>query len=249
MFDGYDTGVLVADDYVGRIVALVEELGITDDVAIMLSSDHGETLGELNVYGDHQTADQHTTRVPLILVWPGLEGGQCLSAFHYQIDVTATLLELLGRKVPASWDGVSFAQGLKAGEDKGRDHLIVSQGAWTCQRGVRFDDWILISTMHDGYHLYDDVMLFNLADDPHEQVNLAASRPDIAKRGLDLLSQWHNEMMKDAARGRDPLANVVAEGGPYHVRDALPTYLERLRATGRSDMAARLEAKYPADAG
>jgi len=246
MFDGYDTGVLVADEYVGRIVALLGELGIADEVAIMISSDHGETLGELNVYGDHQTADQHTTRVPLILIWPGLEGGRRCSAFHYQIDVTATLLELLGRHVPESWDGVSFAASLKAGEDRGRDHLIVSQGAWTCQRGVRFDNWILISTMHDGYHLYDETMLFDLANDPHEQVNLAARHPDIAARGLALLSGWHSEMMKDAARGRDPLANVVAEGGPYHVRGALPAYLERLRATGRADMAERLRAKYPA---
>ncbi|MBT3709926.1 MAG: sulfatase, partial [Gammaproteobacteria bacterium] len=61
MFDGYDTGVLYADKYVGQIMNLLAELDIDDDVAIMISSDHGETLGELNVYGDHQTADQFTS--------------------------------------------------------------------------------------------------------------------------------------------------------------------------------------------
>lgn len=244
MFDGYDTGVLVVDDYVGRIAALLAELGIADDTAIMISSDHGETLGELNIYGDHQTADQFTTHIPMILKWPGLDAGQSLDAFHYQIDMTATLLELLGQKVPASWDGVSFADSLRAGRDEGRDHLIVSQGAWTCQRGVRFENYILISTLHDGYHLFDELMLFDLAADPHEEVNLAASRPEIVAQGITLLDRWLAEAMPAAARGRDPLVNVVAEGGPYHVRGQLPAYLERLRATGRADKADALARKY-----
>lgn len=249
MFDGYDTGVLVADEYVGKLLAKLEALGVGEDTAIMLSSDHGETLGELNVYGDHQTADQFTTQVPLILKWPGLaQDGRALSAFHYQVDMAATVLELLGQPTPKAWDGVSFAKSLKAGGDEGRDYLVVSQGAWTCQRGVRFGDWMLISTLHDGYHLYNELMLFDLANDPHEQVNLAATRPEIVKQGLGLLDAWMADMAPDMARGRDPLVNVVAEGGPFHVRGALPAYLERLRATGRADSAGKLEAKYPAAA-
>ena len=246
MFDGYDTGVKVADEYVGRIVALLQDLGVGDDTAIMISSDHGETLGELNIYGDHQTADQFTSHIPLILKWPGLGSPRELSAFHYQIDVSATLLELLGQRVPRSWDGASFASSLKAGHDEGRDHLIVSQGAWTCQRGVRFEDWMFIKTYHDGYHLFDDVMLFDLKSDPYEQHDLAKQRPDIVARGLALLEKWHAEMLPNAARGRDPFDNVIAEGGPFHVRGALPAYLLRLKQTGRGDKAERLAEKYAA---
>lgn len=243
MFDGYDVGVLAADRCVGRLRQLLEELGVQDGTAIMISADHGETLGELNIYCDHQTADEHTTHIPLILRWPGLGPGR-RHALHYQFDVTATLLELLGRRVPESWDGESFAASLRAGEDVGRDHLVVSQGAWTCQRGVRFGDWMLISTLHGGYHLFDDVMLFDLRADPFEQRNLAAERPDIVGRGTTLLSQWHAGMIRHAARGRDPLENVVQEGGPFHVRGELPAYLERLRATGRGELARALAAKY-----
>jgi arylsulfatase A-like enzyme len=166
-------------------------------------------------------------------------------ALHYQIDVSATLLELLGQEVPASWDGASFASALRAHRDIGRDHLVLSQGAWTCQRAARFDDWILISTLHDGYHLYDDIMLFDLAHDPFEQHNLAGRRPDVVAHGLTRLSHWHAQMMPHVARGRDPLENVIHEGGPFHVRGALPAYLQRLRATGRGGQAALLEAKYP----
>jgi arylsulfatase A-like enzyme len=243
MFDGYDVGVLAADRCVGRLLELLGELGVESDTAIMISADHGETLGELNIYCDHQTADEHTTHVPLILRWPGLGAGR-RRALHYQIDVTATVLELLGQQVPESWDGRSFAAALEAGEDAGRDHLVVSQGAWTCQRGVRFDDWMMISTLHGGYHLFDDVMLFDLRSDPFEQRNLAQERADVAVRGLTLLSRWHAAMIPNAARGRDPLENVMLEGGPFHVRGELPAYLERLRATGRSELAQALMERY-----
>ena len=51
--------------------------------------------------------------------------------------------------------------------------------------------------------------------------------------------------MVDAARGRDPLLNVIEEGGPYHVRHGqLDDYLVRLRETGRSKMADQLKEKY-----
>ena len=243
MFDGYDTGVLYADEYVGRLMQLLAEIHVEEDTALMVSADHGESLGELNIYCDHQTADEHTSHVPLILRWPGLARGRH-RALHYQIDVTATLLELLGQQVPESWDGQSFAAAIKSGADAGRDYLVVSQGAWTCQRGVRFDDWMLIETLHGGYHLFDEVMLFDLANDPFEQRNLASARPEVAGRGLMLLSQWYAAALPTAARGRDPLANVLKEGGPYHAKGHLPAYLERLRATGRAAQAAMLEARY-----
>lgn len=243
MFDGYDVGVLAADRCVGRLLELLEHLEVESETAIMISADHGETLGELNIYCDHQAADEHTTHVPLVLRWPGLGHGR-RRALHYQIDVTATLLELLGEKVPRSWDGESFAASLKRGADAGRHHLIVSQGAWTCQRGVRFENWMLLNTLHGGYHLFDDVMLFDLASDPFEQRSIAAERPDVVARGLRLLSQWHAAMIRHAARGRDPLENVILEGGPFHVRGELPAYLERLRATGRGELADALAARY-----
>jgi choline-sulfatase len=243
MFDGYDTGVRVADEYTGRLLELLGDLGVEPDTAVMISADHGETLGELNVYCDHQLADEHTTHVPLILRWPGL-GAARYRALHYQIDVSATILELLGQSVPESWDGQSFAASLKGRVDAGRDHLVLSQGAWTCQRGVRFDQWMLLSTLHGGYHLFDDVMLFDLRSDPFEQHNLAKVRAEVAGRGLTLLAEWHASMIPHAARGRDPLENVIREGGPYHVRGELPKYLERLRATGRAGEAQLLQARY-----
>jgi arylsulfatase A-like enzyme len=241
MFDGYDTGVLVADTYAGRILELLDNLQIADDTVVVISSDHGETLGELNIYGDHQTADEQTSHIPMIVKWPGMTPGE-RSAFHYHIDVFATLLALAGGTPSKIWD----AQAFDFNVDAGRDHLVVSQGAWTCQRSVRWDRWLLMRTYHDGYHLFPELMLFDLEADPHEQHDLTATQGEAVATGIDLLDAWHRDMLPDAARGRDPLMNVINEGGPFHVRGQLQSYLARLRATDREACARDLEDRYAA---
>jgi arylsulfatase A-like enzyme len=250
MFDGYDTGIRYADEHVGRLLNQLADLGVLDDTAVVISSDHGETLGELNVYCDHQTADEFTAHVPMIVRWPALGASgrsRVDRAFHYQVDVAATLLELLGARVPRSWDGRSFAAACEAGREEGRDCVVFGQGAWTAQRAVRFDDVICISTYHDGYHAFPDVMLFDLASDPHQQIDLAQKRPDLVGEALARLEAWHGEMMRSASHPIDPMWSVVREG-PLYVRGQLRDYLARLRATDRAEWAARLERAWPAEA-
>lgn len=246
MFDGYDTGVRYADEHIGQILNALADQGVLDDTAIILSSDHGEHLGELNIYGDHQTADNCTTHIPMIVRWPGLPGsGRVDGALHYAPDIAATTIELAGGAVPPNWDGAGFAPAFRAGGEQGRDFLVVSQGAWACQRAVRFDDYLCLRSYHDGYHGFPDVMLFDLAHDPHEQCDLAPERPELVGRAMTLLDRWYGEMMRTAAVGQDPMWTVMAEGGPLHTRGQLPKYLERLRATGRGEWADSLAAAHP----
>ena len=251
LFDGYDAGVREADHQIGRLLERLRAEGVLDDTAIVVTADHGENLGELNVYADHHTADQCTCRVPMVLRWPGLQGppGQRLAALHYQVDVAATLLELLGGVVPADWDGTSFAGSLSAGADQGREYLVLSQAAWTCQRAVRFRDagaeYLCIRTYHDGYHGYPDALLFDLGRDPHEQDDLAPRQPALVDRAQALLERWLAQAMLSASHPQDPFWVVLHEGGPKHVRGNLPRYLERLRATGRGEWAELLAARHP----
>jgi arylsulfatase A-like enzyme len=248
MFDGYDTGVRYADEWIGRLLNALTDLGVLDETAVIVSADHGENLGELNIYGDHQTADRITTRVPLIMRWPGITtdaGGRVDTGLYYHCDFAATLIELAGGTVPANWDGVSFAPAFRRGEAAGRDYLLLSQGAWSCQRAVRFDDYLCIRSYHDGYHGFPDILLFDVADDPHEQIDLAPQRPDLVARAMELLDEWHGEMMRTASHPQDPMWTVLQEGGPLHTRGQLPKYLERLRETGRASWAERLAATHP----
>lgn len=238
MFDGYDAGVRFADEHIGRILNALADQNVLDQTVVVISADHGENLGELNIYCDHQTADQFTSRVPLIIRWPGkFEDGRAEDGLMYNLDFAASLVELLGGKVPDNWDGKSKLAG--------RDHLILSQGAWSCQRSLRWDRWLCINSIHDGFHAFPDVMLFDLSTDPQEQDDLAAKHPQLVEHARSTLASWHDDMMRTAKHKIDPMDTVMAEGGPFHTRKELPKYLKRLRETGRARWADVLAAKYP----
>lgn len=256
MFDGYDTGVRFADEHVGRILAALDEQNLLDDTAIIISSDHGENLAELNIYGDHQTADAITPHIPLIVRWPGVtdaQPGRVDPSLIHPFDFAATTVQLAGGDVPDVWDARPFTHAFRAGNDaEVRESLIVSQGAWSCQRGVRFevDDvpWMMIRSYHDGLHGFPDVMLFNLAEDPHEQHDLAPDRPDLVGTAMTYIDAWLGDMMQTATTPRDPMWTVLHEGGPLHTRGQLPDYLTRLRNTDRGEWADRLAAQHPREA-
>lgn len=239
--DGYDCGVRYMDEHIGRVLNLLADEGVLDDTVIMVSSDHGENLGELNIYGDHQTADHVTSRIPMIIRWPGMQGGIVDRELHYNLDLPPTMAEILGQPIPESWDGQSYAQTLKDGTPAGRDYLVVSQCAWSCQRAVRFGPWIMVRSYDTGLKDFPPHMLFNVAEDPHETNNLAEQKPEVVHEALALLDEWHADMMSTSTQAVDPMWTVMREGGPFHCRGELRKYCERLRKTGRAHHAERLE--------
>jgi arylsulfatase A-like enzyme len=245
--DGYDTGIRYADEHAGRLLAALGDIGVLDDTVVMVSSDHGENQGELNVWGDHQTADAITCRVPLIVYWPQYRDRPRVDrSLLYHYDWAATTIELLGGEVPSNWDGRSFAPAFREGrEENGREYLVVSQNAWSCQRSVRFDDYICLRTYHDGYKQLEPVMLFDLANDPHEQRNLSAEKPLVVDRALRMLEAWYHDMALTSRYDVDPMMNVLREGGSFHTRGHLAGYVQRLRDTGRAHHAERLLARHP----
>jgi arylsulfatase A-like enzyme len=232
--DGYDCGVRHADEWCGRILGALAEAGVLDETVVIITSDHGENLGELAVIGDHSVADHVTSRVPFILRWPGMGIGRVDEALHYQNDLAATIVELAGGRTPGGWDGRSLAAAFRAGREEGRPYLVASQCAWACMRAVRWDRYMFIRSYHTALKNYPARMLFDVAADPHELQDLAPSRPDLADHAQALLERWTAEMMAGSESAEDPLWRVMREGGPYHTRGRLEAYCERLRATGRA---------------
>lgn len=233
--DGYDCGIRYMDDQVGKVLDILEKQGVLDETVIILSSDHGENQGELNIYGDHHTADHITSRVPLIIRWPGVTpAGTSCEALLYNLDLPPTMLEFVGGTAPALWDGESFAPAVRGEEFAGRDHLVVSQCAWSCQRSVRWKNWMMIRTYHDGLKDFAPVMLFDVENDPHELNDLAQAKPEVVNEGLAILERWTAEMMTSSEHAEDPMWIVMSEGGPYHTAGAVMRYAEHLRNTGRA---------------
>jgi len=242
--DGYDCGIRYADQWCGRILNALADASVLDDTIVIVTSDHGENLGELAVTGDHAVADHVTSRVPMILRFPGLPGARVDDALHYQTDIAATLVELLGGCVPQHWDGRSFADAFSTAQSRGREFLVFGQCCWSCMRAVRWQDLLFLRTYHTGLKHLRPRMLFNVAEDPHEQRDLADAQPRQADHGATLLEAWTAEMLAASESAQDPLWQVMKEGGPFHTRGRFEHYCRRLRKTGRSEAADFLQ-KHP----
>ncbi|MGX4584548.1 sulfatase family protein [Paenibacillus chitinolyticus] len=245
MIDGFDTGIRYMDENIGMLFDRLEQLGVMDELIIIISADHGENMGHLGIYGEHSTANHGTCHLPMIIRWPGMQSGLVDEGLHYHLDLVPTFAEMLDLPPMPQWDGTSYAKVLKEGGDYGRDYLVVSQCAHVAQRGVRFGDWMYIRTYHDGFHLFDKEMLYNLREDPYEQYNVAAQHKDICREAVYYLTEWHDNIMMRSGDDVDPLWTVIKEGGPAHAKGYLKAYVQRLEETGRGRHVAELKRRHP----
>jgi arylsulfatase A len=182
------------DNSVGRIVAKLEELGITDNTIIVLTGDNGgdypETSGGLRDFKGW--SHEGGVREPLIAKWPGrIAKGVTRDEMVIGMDFYPTFLDLAGLEpLPEEHqDGVSIAP-LLTGEGKApeRDtlfwhyphyHRTMPYGA------IREGDWKLIEFFEDG-----ELELFDLKSDPAERDNLARENPEKAADLLLKLKEW-----------------------------------------------------------
>ena len=250
LIDGYDCGIRYADDHVGKILAALEAQGVLDDTVIMVSADHGENYSELGIYAEHGTADHATCRIPMIIRWPGQKSGHVDHGLHYNLDLAPTLADLIGFDPYDRWDGKSYAPALTDGTDCGHDFLVLSQCAHVCQRSVRWGDHLWMKTRHDGFHPFDEEMLFDLKNDPLERTNIIGANPDLCITAQKKYATWHQQMMDTMPEGwGDPMNTVLEEGGPYHAHNMIQAtaYEQRLKETGRTDGLKLIQERHPSE--
>jgi len=247
LIDGYDCGIRYMDNHIGKVLEAFEKGGIRDELIIIVSSDHGENFGELGMYAEHGTSDNICHRIPMIIRWPGRTvAGSVDDGLHYNLDLLPTLAELNGKLSRASWEGSSYAPSVTEGKDTGRSELVLGQFAHGCQRSVRWDRWIYLRTWHDGYHRFEEEMLFDLDEDPHEQHNQARQLPEVVQIARGKYEAWHSRMMGSMpyADKKDPM-DYVMEELPRHCHYDLEKYSRRLVETGREEEAERLRREFP----
>ena len=244
LIDGYDCGIRYMDDHIGTVLAALEKQGVSDDLAIIVTADHGENLGELGIYAEHATADYATCHIPMIIRWPGAARGHVDSGLHYNIDLAPTMAELLGCPAAARWDGRSCAASVLCREETRREYLVLSQCAHVCQRSVLRWPWLYMRTYHDGFHLFPDEMLFDLERDPYEDQDLAADHPETLEAARRTLADWREGLLRTSGHG-DPLDTVLEEGGPFHAKGRLREYCQRLEQTGRGWAVPELRRRHP----
>lgn len=128
----YDSGIAHMDAEIGRLLAGLEELGLSERTVVVLTSDHGEDLGEGGRAG-HVDLFDPVVLVPLIMSWPErTEGGRRIARQVRSIDIPATLLAGLGLEGTSAMDGVSLLK-LLDGDTLATDALAdaVPDEAWT----------------------------------------------------------------------------------------------------------------------
>ena len=115
----YDSGIAYMDQELSRLFATLTELGLDRRTMVIVTSDHGEALGERGLAGHAYLYDMNL-RVPLLVALPnGRHAGQRIGAQVESIDIVPTVLEELGLPPPAAADGRSLLpllSGQPAGE-------------------------------------------------------------------------------------------------------------------------------------
>jgi hypothetical protein len=130
----YDAGVAYTDERIGELLDGLDARGLLDNTIVVLTSDHGEMLGEKGLTG-HAYLDEPNLMVPLVFSWPArLAGGRRIGAQARTVDIVPTVLELVGLEVPASLDGVSLVPQLE-GRPAAQEPEALSYAAST-NRGV-----------------------------------------------------------------------------------------------------------------
>jgi arylsulfatase A-like enzyme len=81
------------DDALGKLVASLEEQGVADDTYIIFTGDHGDLMGEHGLMLKHFVHYDAVTRVPLIIVGPGIEPGTD-ERLVSSVDIAPTVIEL-----------------------------------------------------------------------------------------------------------------------------------------------------------
>jgi len=106
--DLYLGEIAYADEALGQLVDRLEELGVADETIIVMTSDHGEGRGDHNEITHSTLAYNSTLHVPMIIRVPGMEGGERIETRVGTVDLVPTILDLLGREVPESLQGLSM---------------------------------------------------------------------------------------------------------------------------------------------
>ena len=181
----YDGEIAAADRVVGELVGLLRELGVYDETAIVLLSDHGEGLGD---HGEEEHGIflyREALQVPLLLKLPGnARAGEAVAAPVGLTDLHPTLLELAGGQPPAAGPAVSL---LRAAEAPATAERAIY--AETFYPRLHYG-WSELRSLVRGRHHYIEAPrpeLYDLEVDPGERRNLVELEPAIAaelRRGL-----------------------------------------------------------------
>lgn len=204
--------ILQADWCVGEVLATLDKLRLTRNTLVILSSDNGPVVDDgykddaVAKLGAHKPAGpwrggkysnfEAGTRVPFLVRWPGQVKPGVSAALVSQLDLCASLAAFTGQKLEAGAapDSQNVMQALLGKDKIGREILVEQAGVLALRQGT----WKYIEPSNrqkyaaaTNTELGNDTVpqLYNLAADPGETHNLAASEPQRTQQMAARLAQ------------------------------------------------------------
>jgi arylsulfatase A-like enzyme len=169
--------VAFVDHQIGRVLDALDESAYADNTIIVLYSDHGFELGEKERWAK-RSLWENSTRVPMIIVAPGVEGGRVCTKPVELIDIYPTLLDLTGQKADPKHEGQSLVPLLKdvkadwpypARTSFGPGNVAIATDGY---RYIHYNDGS--EEFYD--HAKDPHELTNIIDDPAYEAKIATHR-------------------------------------------------------------------------
>ena len=197
------------DRDVGRVLDLVDELGIADNTVIFFSSDNGPTpaggadpnfFDGNGIYkGIKRDLYEGGIRAPLIVRWAGkVKAGSKSDHISAHWDMMATFADLAGTQPAKAHTGISFAPTLLGKDAQGGHEYLYwefyEQGG---KQAIRKGDW---KGVRLNRHKAPDAPweIYNLVKDPSESKNLAKKKPELQKEfnRIEKMARTESEFFK-----------------------------------------------------
>ncbi len=246
----YYGNVSYVDEWVGRLRATLEQCGMADNTTILLTSDHGDMLGEFGLWYK-MSFREWSNRIPLIVHQPGRFDARRVAAPVAQVDVLPTLLDIAADagagEVPAAIDPLHgrsllpLCDGDASSDPEACVSEYLGEGTAAPMLMIRRGKYKYISCSTDPEQLFD------LENDPHELQNLDDHEllADFRREAADY---WDSEAMREtviADQKRRRAVHAALRIGRYQgwdfnpARDASEEYTRSHMDLTRFDIVSR----------
>lgn len=183
------------DRWLGELLTAVEETGLAENTAVLLTSDHGAHLAERGSFGKSYPVQEAVGRTPFMVRMPGGGSGRSQAIVQPQ-DVFATVAKIAGVDVPEDLESFDVMQAARGGGDGERRLALTGCGAdgW----GRRTGDILFTA--------FDREWCIEVAAKPEDcRLTRLGTLVDVASRNAGLVSALHAAAIdKVERRGADP---------------------------------------------
>ena len=181
----YDNGVVQFDDYVRQVLETLRAKKYLDNAIVIVTSDHGESLGEkgqiMHGYGVHEPV----LRIPLMIAGLAPRPGKAIGTtpFIAQQDIAPTVLHELGMTLPTSWTGQPIQLLEAAGKNRGLLHFAMHEHAGVYDGREAGRQW-----KYSVNNVSKEEFVYDLRVDPAEIHNLILKMPKA------LVDEWRRSV-------------------------------------------------------